>query len=37
MMERMTDRSMKFILVREVRTIVVREVLDWLDRYLGRP
>ena len=25
------------ILVPEVRTIVVREVLDWLDRYLGRP
>jgi dipeptidyl aminopeptidase/acylaminoacyl peptidase len=25
------------ILVPEVRTTVVREVLDWLDRYLGRP
>src|SRR5262249_37888910 len=25
------------ILVPEVRTTVVREVLDWLDRYLGPP
>ena len=25
------------ILVPEVRTTVIREVLDWLDRYLGKP
>jgi fermentation-respiration switch protein FrsA (DUF1100 family) len=25
------------ILVPEVRSVVVREVLDWLDRYLGQP
>ncbi len=25
------------ILVPDVRTTVVREVLDWLDRYLGPP
>jgi dipeptidyl aminopeptidase/acylaminoacyl peptidase len=25
------------ILVPEVRATVMREVLDWLDRYLGRP
>ena len=25
------------ILVPEVRSVVAREVLDWLDRYLGRP
>ena len=24
------------ILVPEVRTTVIREVLDWLDRYLGK-